>query len=128
MVGLFAIVAAVLTAISMTAFSMGNAGQIALWAIIGIGLFNSIMWSNIFSLSIRGLGKDRSQGSSLLVMMIVGGALMPLIQGALMDSFGVCWSLSVVFIGYLYLTLFGFLGANVGNEADEPAPVLGAGH
>ena len=123
MVGLFAIVAA-----ALTAFSMGTHGQFALWSIVGIGLFNSIMWSNIFTLSIRGLGKDTSQGSSLLVMMIVGGAIMPAIQGALMDGVGVRWSLGIVLIGYLYLMVFGFFGAKVGHEADEPAPGVGAGH
>ena len=123
MVGLFAIVAAALTALSM-----GAHGQFALWSIVGIGLFNSIMWSNIFTLSIRGLGKDTSQGSSLLVMMIVGGALMPALQGALMDAVGVRWSLGIVFVGYLYLMLFGFFGAKVGHEADEPVPGVGAGH
>lgn len=112
MVGLFALVA-----MALTAFSMGTKGEFALWSIIGIGLFNSIMWSNIFSLSIRGLGKDTSQGSSLLVMMIVGGAIMPLIQGALMDAFGVRASLSIVFVGYAYLVYFGFFGA----RADEPS-------
>lgn len=111
MVGLFALVA-----MALTALSMGSKGEFALWSIIGIGLFNSIMWSNIFSLSIRGLGKDTSQGSSLLVMMIVGGAIMPLIQGALMDAFGVRASLSIVFVGYAYLVYFGFFGA----RADEP--------
>jgi MFS transporter, FHS family, L-fucose permease len=111
MVGLFALVA-----MALTALSMGAKGEFALWSIIGIGLFNSIMWSNIFSLSIRGLGKDTSQGSSLLVMMIVGGAVMPLIQGALMDAFGVRTSLSIVLVGYAYLVYFGFYGA----RADEP--------
>ena len=111
MVGLFALVA-----MALTALSMGAKGEFALWSIIGIGLFNSIMWSNIFSLSIRGLGKDTSQGSSLLVMMIVGGAIMPLIQGALMDAFGVRTSLSIVLVGYAYLVYFGFYGA----RADEP--------
>ncbi len=128
MVGLFAIAAAALTAISMIAFSMGDAGQIALWSIIGIGLFNSIMWSNIFSLSIRGLGDDRSQGSSLLVMMIVGGALMPLAQGAVMDAVGVCWSLGVVFAGYFYLMLFGFFGANADGIHDEDEVRITSGH
>ena len=111
MVGLFALVALVLTALSM-----GTKGEFALWSIIGIGLFNSIMWSNIFSLSIRGLGKDTSQGSSLLVMMIVGGAIMPLIQGALMDAYGVRTSLAIVLVGYAYLVFFGFFGARAGSE------------
>lgn len=110
MVGIFALVA-----VALTALSMSTHGLWALWSIIGIGLFNSIMWSNIFSLSIRGLGKDTSQGSSLLVMMIVGGAIMPLIQGALMDAFGVRTSLSIVLVGYAYLAYFGFYGA----RADE---------
>lgn len=123
MIGIFAIVAAGLTAISM-----GSHGPVALWSIIGIGLFNSIMWSNIFTLSIRGLGRDTGQGSSLLVMMVVGGAIMPAIQGALMDAVGVRWSLGIVLLGYLYLALFGFLGANLGHEADELAPGAPAGH
>jgi len=111
MIGLFALVA-----VALTCFSMGSKGEWALWSIIGIGLFNSIMWSNIFSLSIRGLGKDTSQGSSLLVMMIVGGAIMPLIQGALMDKFGVRMSLGIVLVGYLYLAFYGFKGHRIGYK------------
>ena len=119
MVGLFALVA-----IALTALSMSTHGEMALWSIIGIGLFNSIMWSNIFALSIRGLGKDTSQGSSLLVMMIVGGAIMPLIQGALMDAYGVRTSLSIVLVGYLYLAYFGFVGSKIGRETDEAPPAV----
>ena len=111
MIGLFALVA-----VALTCFSMGSKGEWALWSIIGIGLFNSIMWSNIFSLSIRGLGKDTSQGSSLLVMMIVGGALMPLIQGALMDRFGVRPSLGIVLVGYTYLAFYGLKGHKIGRR------------
>lgn len=106
MVGIFAVVATVLTALSMA-----STGQTALWSIVGIGLFNSIMWSNIFTLSIRGLGTHTSQGSSLLVMMIVGGALMPAAQGALMDHVGVRASLAIVLVGYLYLMFFGFFAS-----------------
>src|SRR5690606_29381390 len=57
-----------------------SSGSLAMWSLLGIGLFNSIMWSNIFTLSITGLGRYTSQGSSLLVMAILGGALVPLIQ------------------------------------------------
>ena len=106
MVGLFATVASVLTV-----FAMFASGQFALWGIIGIGLFNSIMWSNIFTLSIRGLGKDTAQGSSLLVMMIVGGALLPVVQGALADAINIKASLIIVLLGYLYLAYFGFIGS-----------------
>ncbi len=106
LVGIFAGVAALLTLLAMF-----TTGSFALWSIIGIGLFNSIMWSNIFTLSIRGLGKDTAQGSSLLVMMIVGGAILPLIQGGLSDAIGIKPSLIIVLIGYLYLLYFGFIGS-----------------
>jgi MFS transporter, FHS family, L-fucose permease len=112
MVGLFSLVA-----IALTTLSMCSGGQLALWSIVGIGLFNSIMWSNIFTLSIRGLKEDTAQGSSLLVMMIVGGALMPAIQGALMDVFGVRASLGIVFVGYFYLAFFGFIGSRLKGKS-----------
>ncbi|MCX6874365.1 MAG: hypothetical protein NTW21_11260 [Verrucomicrobia bacterium] len=77
------------------------------------------MLTNIFTLSIRGLGDDTPQGSSLLVMMIVGGALMPLIQGALMDHVGVRLSLSIMLVGYAYLMLFGFFAWRFGRAAAD---------
>ena len=117
MVGLFALVATVLSILAMT-----TSGEFALWSIVGIGLFNSIMWSNIFTLSIRGLGRDTSQGSSLLVMMIVGGAILPAIQGLLMDLTNVRYSLAIVLVSYLYLAYFGFVGSKLGHEADEAPP------
>ena len=114
MVGLFALVAA-----TLTVFSMSTSGNYALWSILGIGLFNSIMWSNIFSLSIKGLGKDTSQGSSLLVMMIVGGALMPLAQGWLTDSYGIRASLGIVLLGYVYLVWYGFFAPKAKETTEE---------
>lgn len=93
------------TLILITIFSTGAT---AMWAILGVGLFNSIMWSNIFTLSIHGLGKYTSQGSSLLVMAILGGALLPLVQGALADSIGIQHSFFVPVICYLYIVFFGF--------------------
>ena len=115
MVGLFALVAA-----GLTIFSMSTTGNYALWSILGIGLFNSIMWSNIFSMSIKGLGKDTSQGSSLLVMMIVGGALMPLAQGFLTDSYGIRASLGIVLFGYVYLAWYGFFAPKAKDTPTEP--------
>lgn len=102
---IFAIVNILLLAIALT-----NTGQLALWSIIGIGLFNSIMWSNIFTLSIAGLGKYTSQGSSLLVMMILGGALMPVLQGLMADNYGVHISFFVPVISYIYIAFYGFNG------------------
>ena len=86
-------------------------GIVAIWTVIGIGLFNSIMWSNIFTLAIKDLGKHTSQGSSLLVMAILGGALIPLIQGAVADSFnGYHYSFFVPIFCYIYLAYYGWKG------------------
>jgi FHS family L-fucose permease-like MFS transporter len=85
-------------------------GKFAMWSILSIGLFNSIMWSNIFTLAIDGLEKYTSQGSSLLVMMIVGGAILPLLQGLAADAGGVHYSLFVPFFAYLYLIFYGIKG------------------
>jgi FHS family L-fucose permease-like MFS transporter len=112
--GLFATVAMVLLGIVVA-----GEGLIAVWAIIAIGLFNSILWSNIFTLAIDGLGEDTAQGSSLLVMMIVGGALVPPLQGAIIDLVGVQDGAMTGFHGsfvlpmicYAYLAWYGFKGS-----------------
>lgn len=87
-----------------------SGGVVAMWSIIGIGLFNSIMWSNIFTLSIEGLGKYTSQGSSLLVMAILGGAIIPVIQGMIADLYGVQFSFIVPIFSYLYIAFYGWRG------------------
>jgi len=107
MVGIFS-----LLIIGLIALTMGSTGAFSMWTIIGIGLFNSVMWSNIFTLSIEKLGKDTSQGSALLVMMIVGGALLPPIQGLVADwsAVGLKFSLIVPMLAYIYLAWYGFRG------------------
>ncbi|MCD6091523.1 MAG: sugar MFS transporter [Bacteroidales bacterium] len=82
----------------------------AMWAILGIGIFNSIMWSNIFTMAIKGLGNFTSQGSSILVMFIVGGAILPPIQGAVADLVGVQLSFFVPMLSYVYLAYYGWRG------------------
>ena len=88
-------------------------GSTAMWCVIAIGLFNSIMWSNIFTLSIDGLGKYTSQGSSLLVMAILGGALIPPIQGLVagIDGIGLQYSFFIPVLCYLYIVYYGFKGS-----------------
>lgn len=95
-------------------------GYWAVWTLLSIGLFNSIMWSNIFTLSISGLGKFTSQGSSLLVMMIVGGALVPLAVGQLADepAVGLHKSILLAVICYAYLFFFGIYGYRAGKTRD----------
>ena len=83
-------------------------GKVALWVALGTGLFNSIMWSNIFTLAIDDLGEHTSQGSSLLVMMIVGGALLPLLMGAVGDAVGIRQAFLILIPCYLYIAFYGW--------------------
>ncbi|AWX43229.1 Glucose/galactose transporter [Flagellimonas maritima] len=100
---LFAIVSA-----GLVMYAIMGSGSSAMWALIGVGIFNSIMWSNIFTIAIKGLGKYTSQGSSLLVMAILGAALVPLIQGIMADTLGLQFSFIVPFVCYLYIIFYGF--------------------
>lgn len=85
-----------------------STGNIALFAFISGGLACSIMWPSIFSLSIAGLGKYTSQGSAFLIMMILGGAIIPPIQGKIADSMGIHFSYFVPVLGFAYLAFFAF--------------------
>jgi FHS family L-fucose permease-like MFS transporter len=81
-------------------------GTVAIFAFLSGGLFCSIMWPSIFALSIKGLGKFTSQGSAFLVMMILGGAIIPPIQGKLADMIGIHESYWVTVFCFLYLIYF----------------------
>lgn len=102
--------------IALTVVVMLTEGGLMMWSMIGIGIFNSIMWSNIFTLAIKDLGKYTSQGSSLLVMMILGGAVLPLIMGLLVDNIGIHLSFLVPALSYIYLAFYGFSGYKVINK------------
>jgi len=84
-------------------------GNIAIYAFLSGGLACSIMWPAIFSLSIIGLGKYTSQGSAFLIMMILGGGIIPPIQGKLSDIIGIHQSYIVAVVCFAYLTLFAIL-------------------
>ena len=86
-----------------------STGTMAIYAFLAGGLACSIMWPAIFSLSIIGLGKYTSQGSAFLVMMILGGGIIPLIQGKLSDLIGIHQSYVITVICFGYLTLFAIL-------------------
>ncbi|MDC1025122.1 MFS transporter [Flavobacteriales bacterium] len=96
--------------LGVTAMLVGlfTSGNVAIFAFLSGGLFCSIMWPSIFALSIKGLGKFTSQGSAFLVMMILGGAIIPPIQGALADneSIGIHQSYFITVICFLYLIYF----------------------
>jgi FHS family L-fucose permease-like MFS transporter len=93
-------------------------GHVAMWATVACGLCNSVMWPCIFPLSLTGLGKFTSQGSGILVTMVVGGAVIPEIQGFLADSFGYQRSFVIVLLCYAYLLYFAVKGHRNVNEAD----------
>jgi FHS family L-fucose permease-like MFS transporter len=83
-----------------------TSGTVAIYAFLSAGLFCSTMWSCIFSLSLAGLGKYQAQGSGFLVMMILGGALIPPIQGKLSDIIEIQPSFIVGAICFAYITFF----------------------
>jgi len=85
-------------------------GWLAAWALIAVGLCCSIMWSNIFTLAIHGLGGLTSKGSGLLVTAIVGGAVLPLIQGVFADNIGLQASYFVPIIAILYILFYAMYG------------------
>ena len=102
--------------IGLLAIGMMGAGDLAKWSVLGVGLFCSIMWSNIFSLAIEGLGPLKSQASSLLVMAILGGAILPLIQGRVADAVGVQTSLIVPMLAFAYVAFYGVYGYRAGRN------------
>lgn len=115
MLAIFAMVNSALLIIGMNAFGFGGIWWI--WAILAIGLFNSIMWSNIFTLAIDKLGDKTSQASSILIMMILGGAILPPLQGLIADlSQNISISFIVPLIGYLYLIFYGLKGYSINKK------------
>jgi MFS transporter, FHS family, L-fucose permease len=85
-------------------------GSVAMWAVVFCGLFNSVMWPCIFPLAVKDLGRFTSQGSGILVTMVVGGAVIPEIQGFLADSFGYQHSYAIVLLCYAYIFFFAIRG------------------
>jgi FHS family L-fucose permease-like MFS transporter len=105
-------------------------GTIAIYAFLSGGLCCSIMWPCIFSLSVAGLGKYQSQGSAFLIMMILGGGILPPIQGKLADLIGIHESYIVAVFCYAYLAFFAFIVKGILRRQgiDYDAEVTGGGH
>ena len=108
----------VVTALLLVA--MVFAGKVAMWALLLIGLFNSIMFPTIFALAIKGLGKRTGEGAGVLCMAIVGGALVPLMQGFLADYIGILYSFSIPLVCYLYIAFYGLRRAS--SFRPDPSP------
>ncbi|WP_099035346.1 sugar MFS transporter [Lacimicrobium alkaliphilum] len=106
--------------IALLLVSIFSSGQLAMWSVLLVGLCNSIMFPTIFSLALKGLGKDTSRGSGLLCLAIVGGAIVPLLQGILADSIGLQLSFLLPMLCYLYIGFYGLAGAAIrARKANE---------
>jgi FHS family L-fucose permease-like MFS transporter len=99
-----------LIAALLVCLSMATTGNVAMISILGIGFFNSIMFPTIFTLGIEGLGPLTGEGSGLLNTAIVGGAIIPLVQGFIADRIGIHHAFFLPAICYLYIVFFAFKG------------------
>src|SRR5262250_61710 len=111
LLGLCAIFAAALVTSSML---LG--GHTAMWTILAVGFFNSIMFPTIFSLGVAELGPLTGNGSGILNMAIVGGAIVPLIQGVIADHIGIHNAFFLPVICYLYVLFYGLSGSKPNSE------------
>jgi FHS family L-fucose permease-like MFS transporter len=92
-----------------------STGKLAMWAILAVGLCNSIMFPTIFTLAVNGLGHATSQGSGILCLAIVGGAFIPLTQGMLADTLGIQLSFVLPVLCYFYIAFYGLKGSQIGK-------------
>ena len=97
-------------AVVLLLVAVASAGHTAMWSVLAIGLCNSIMFPTIFALALVGLGRHTGEGSGLLCMAIVGGALVPVIQGYFADHVGILNSFFVPVVCYLYIVFYGLYG------------------
>ena len=106
LLGIHAILAVLLVATAASA-----SGVLAMYAILAVGLCNSIMFPTIFSLALQGLGRLTSAGSAALCLAIVGGALVPLLQGVIADTAGLRMGFVVPVVCYVYIAWYGLQGS-----------------
>ena len=101
---------------TLVTVSMLTSGNLAMWTMLAVGLFNSIMFPSIFALGIAELGPLTGTGSGLMSMAIVGGAIVPLIQGAVADHSGIHHAFLLPVICYLYILFFALKGSTPNSE------------
>lgn len=100
-------------AVAMIIVAVNSTGEVAMWTILAVGFFNSIMFPTIFTLGIKGLGKHTGRGSGYLCQGIVGGALIPLIQGVAADAWSLQWSFLIPAACYFYIGWYALVGSKV---------------
>jgi FHS family L-fucose permease-like MFS transporter len=102
---------AAIAAFALVTTSMLNLGSVAVWSILAIGFFNSVMFPSIFTLSIEGLGALTEAGSGVLVAAIVGGAIIPELQGVFADRIGIHYAFFLPALCYVYIAYFALYGS-----------------
>jgi len=105
--------------IVLIGFAISFDGAIAMWSIIAVGLFNSIMFPTIFSLAIQDLGEATSNAAGVLCLAIVGGAIVPLMQGVLADSIGVQLAFILPAVCYVFIAYYGVSGSKPSAAAQQ---------
>lgn len=101
---------------ALVAISMLTNGQVAMWSIILVGFFNSIMFPSIFTLGVAELGPLTGDGSGIMIMAIVGGAILPVAQGWIADHIGIHHAFFLPVICYLYILFFALSGSKPNSE------------
>ncbi len=88
------------------------------WLLVGVGLFHSVMWPATFSLAVKGLGKYTSAGSGALMIGVLGGGVLPLVQGGMADWFGGdwTWTWTIVIVGEVYLLYYALVGSRIRKQ------------
>lgn len=99
-----------LCSITLLVLAIVSSGSLAMWALLLVGLCNSIMFPTIFSLALYGLGRLTSNGSGLLCAAIVGGAIVPVVQGLMADAIGLQTSFVIPLLCYIYIAWYGAVG------------------
>jgi len=101
------------TAALLVLMTMLGSGHVAMWTLLAVGLFNSIMFPTLFSLAVSGLGKHTGQGSGILCAAIVGGAILPVVQGLFADRIGIQQAFFIPVLCYCYIAYYGWRGHRV---------------
>jgi FHS family L-fucose permease-like MFS transporter len=112
----FLLVLCTSAAAALVTTSMILGGHRAMWSILAVGFFNSIMFPTIFTMGVAELGPLTGSGSGLLNMAIVGGAILPLIQGVIADHIGLQRAFFVPVVCYLYILYYGLSGSKPNSE------------
>jgi FHS family L-fucose permease-like MFS transporter len=102
---------AAIAACLLVCISMSTTGSVAMWSIILVGFFNSVMFPSIFTLGIAKLGPLTGDGSGIMIMAIVGGAILPVLQGALADRIGIHHAFIIPAVCYLYILYYALRGS-----------------